>query len=159
MNRTLALPVAGTCLGAFVGSSMGVAAFGGAVNGAWVFGPLGAFVGWLVAGRLEKPMSSEHSTQSEQSPKLPDTDRFANAAASVFHAILLLLAYTWNFHISALKSLGILDTFVRRPLLFAGLCCVISLFFPPFLVAYFCCWLAASHFNASEDSLYFAKIP
>lgn len=46
--------VIGLCAGLFFGSFTGVAAFGGAVNGAVVFGPLGAFVGGLIATKIPK---------------------------------------------------------------------------------------------------------
>ena len=69
----------------------------------------------------------------------------------ILHASLAILASVWNFHIDILKVLGLLPTFVRQPLLFAGLCVVVSAVFPPFLGLYFSAWLAANHFGLSEE--------
>lgn len=47
----------GLIVGAFLGSMTGVAAMGTAVNGMWVFGLIGAFIGGLVAFKRTKPIS------------------------------------------------------------------------------------------------------
>jgi hypothetical protein len=162
MKRSTALTIAGAGIGALVGSSMGVAAFGGAVNAAWVFGPLGAFVGWLVSGRLNDRPGIQADMQSTETlnsdPQMDSPDR-THPLAKVMHSALMLMAYLWNFHVAALDRAGLLDTFVRQPLLFLGFCVLISFFFPPFLGVYFFSWLASSHFNATEESRYYADIP
>ncbi|MEQ8390361.1 MAG: hypothetical protein RIB30_05165 [Thalassospira sp.] len=44
--------VAGFLLGIVVGMSTGVAGFGNAINGAYVFGPLAAIIGGLIGSKL-----------------------------------------------------------------------------------------------------------
>lgn len=156
MKNSTALTIAGLGIGVFVGSSMGVAAFGGAVNAAWVFGPVGGFIGWLVSGRLSgsdtttKPSRDDETTLDTKETELLENKR--DHVASIMRSGLMLLAYVWNAHIAIIDRLGLLDTFTRTPVLFFGLCIVVTVFFPPFLVAYFLCWLAASHFDATKAS-------
>lgn len=163
MKNSTSFTIAGVGIGVFVGSSMGVAAFGGAVNAAWVFGPVGGFIGWLVAGRLSRPNTDTTSNRGDEttlaSEQTEPTETQRDHVASVMNSALMLLAYVWNAHITTLDRLGLLDTFTRSPILFFGLCIVITVFFPPFLVVYFVCWLAASHFDATEASRFYAKIP
>lgn len=52
MKRLAIWTVLGLLSGLFLGSSTGVAAFGNAWNGAWIFGPIGAVIGFLIALRL-----------------------------------------------------------------------------------------------------------
>ncbi|SIT21374.1 hypothetical protein SAMN02744133_10868 [Thalassospira xiamenensis M-5 = DSM 17429] len=57
MKRMLTGAAIGLIVGAFLGSMTGVAAMGTAVNGMWVFGLIGAFIGGLVAFKRTKPIS------------------------------------------------------------------------------------------------------
>jgi hypothetical protein len=77
---------------------------------------------------------------------------------SVYWSVLALLATIWNFHIDVLSAVGVLPVFVRQPLLFLGLCVVVSLVFPPFLTLYILAWLAAHSFGLSETTNYRVKI-
>jgi uncharacterized membrane protein (DUF485 family) len=163
MKNVTAFTIAGIGIGVFVGSSMGVAAFGGAVNAAWVFGPVGGFIGLLVSGRLSTSNTDTKSSQYDEttlaSAEIEFLENKRDHVSSVIRSGLMLLAYVWNAHIAVIDRLGLLDTFTRAPVLFFGLCIVITVFFPPFLVPYFLCWLAASHFDATEASRFYAKVP
>ncbi|MBR9817286.1 MAG: hypothetical protein GYB52_11710 [Rhodospirillales bacterium] len=57
MKRMLTGAAIGLIVGAFLGSMTGVSAMGTAVNGMWVFGLIGAFIGGLVALKRTKPIS------------------------------------------------------------------------------------------------------
>jgi hypothetical protein len=52
--RKFVLALLGFCVGGvFIGSTLGVAGFGSAVNGWMVFGPIGAAIGWFFASSSE----------------------------------------------------------------------------------------------------------
>src|SRR6056297_2841024 len=150
MNRTPAFVLSGAGLGFFLGSSMGIAAGGTAFNAVWLFVPLGAFIGWLLESRNLAIENNDEETSSE----VQDANEAAlakdpqlNAFQAVAQAALAILASVWNFQIDLLATLGVLDAFVRQPLLFAGLCIVASILFPPILPIYFFAWLGAIHFG------------
>jgi hypothetical protein len=157
MKKSTAYIIAGSSFGLLVGSSMGVAVGGTAFNAAFFVVPLGGFVGWLLASRNDAqtghqpeiaPAATLETINSQSRPSIKSNGGFA----SIVHSALAILATIWNFQIEILSALGILPTFVRQPLLFAGLCIVISVFFPPFLALYFFAWLGANHFGLSEEN-------
>ncbi|WP_412504933.1 hypothetical protein [Roseovarius sp. SYSU LYC5161] len=162
MKSSTSLAIAGIGLGAFAGSSMGIVAFGGGMNAAWVFGPVGGIIGWLVSDRLGGQPNPEHQPKVELSPKDCELEKERQentpAFAKLIASTLMLLAYLWNIHITTLEKLGLLDSFVRQPLLFLGLCILVSLVFPPFLGVYFFCWVAAVEFGAKEETRYTAQL-
>ena len=155
--------------GWFVGSTMGFVTGGAGYNAAWVFGPLGAFVGWLVSSKMEQGSTAvknndptehdEHGNEQEAvGPSAELGDRAIKFFQDVLWSVLVLLATVWNFHIDLLEKVGFLPTFVRQPLLFPGMCIAVSLVFPPFFILYLLAWVAASTFNISEETNYRATI-
>ena len=54
MRPRLFCCIGGIVLGFFVGSSMGIAGFGGAIVGWWVFAPLGGYFGYRVGAWIER---------------------------------------------------------------------------------------------------------
>ncbi|MDA9208554.1 hypothetical protein N9O61_06710 [Octadecabacter sp.] len=153
MKQQTALIIAGALIGFLIGSSMGLAFGGTAYNAAWFFTPLGAFIGWLIPSKqhLDKDISTVPLATSDETS---GGEKVGNALATIFTALLRIMASLWNFQIDVLNVLGVLPTFVRQPLLFAGVCFVISIFFPPFLAIYFLAWLGANHFEMSEATNY-----
>ncbi|WP_324752271.1 hypothetical protein [Roseovarius sp. Pro17] len=163
MKRSTGFIFAGAFLGLFTGSSMGVAVGGTAYNAAVFLTPLGAFIGWLLASKTDaSSIVSENVPQSiSDEPKTNEIEPKAAARGGievVFQSGMAIFAALWNFHIDLLRLIGILPTFVRQPFLFAGLGVIVSIFFPPFAVVYFCMWLGANHFGLSEESQYRATI-
>lgn len=163
MKKSISFIVAGAVLGLLVGSSMGVAVGGSAYNATFFLVPLGGFVGWLIATR--NSAATDPTTERDAVPtssvvpaQVEPADSGAKGFGLVVHSALAILATVWNFHIEILNALGVLPTFVRQPLLFAGLCVVISAFFPPFLALYFFAWLGANHFGLSEEKQFRATI-
>ncbi|MDC0658409.1 hypothetical protein N6L27_10415 [Leisingera sp. SS27] len=153
MKRTTAFAISGAAIGFFAGSSMGIATGGDAYNAAVFLTPLGAFVGWVLALRNSAISSANEDTvQSKASTE--DPARTQSNVPQLVEGALALLASMWNFQIDMLKAIGLLDTFVRQPMLFAGLAIVISVFLPPFLPVYFCAWLGANHFGLSKENSY-----
>ena len=163
MKKSTAYIVAGSTLGLIVGSSMGVASGGTAYNATFFVVPIGGFVGWLLASQNNAQTDRAPESTASPATKLigPEPELSNNPStgfASIVHSALAILATIWNFQIEILNALGVLPTFVRQPLLFAGLCIVISVFFPPFLAVYFFAWLGANHFGLSEDNQFRALI-
>lgn len=157
MNKITQFVIAGALIGLFLGSSTGVAMQGTAYNGAVVFGPLGALIGWLIASnRSEKiedsPPKDESEEQTENEANVA-TDIGKNAA-NVFSSMLAILATIWNFHIDLLEAIGLLPIFCEKPWLFFVTAVVLSFFFPPFLAIYFVCYLGASHFGVNSENKY-----
>lgn len=156
MSPQKATVVAGMFLGFFVGSSMGLAFGGTAYNAAWFTTPLGAFIGWILTSRTPSQTPNEPISQNGNQ----ETDAtFADKVALVFQSLLKIMASIWNFHIDLLDMLKVLPTFVKQPLLFLGLCIVLTIIFPPFFMIYFFAWLGANHFDLDEENQYRAKIP
>lgn len=138
---------------------MGVVVGGAGYNAAVFLVPLGAFIGWLLASRsstaLDHSLAPTHVETGTLADQSSETEFvFRQGAGMIFHSALAILASIWNFQIDTLKALGLLPAFVRQPLLFAGLCIVVSMVFPPFLGLYFFAWLAANHFGLSEECQY-----
>lgn len=52
MRKTVTGSAIGLLLGVIIGMSTGVAGFGGAMNGAYIFGPIIAIIGGLIGSRL-----------------------------------------------------------------------------------------------------------
>ncbi|MEZ5913339.1 MAG: hypothetical protein R3D84_14895 [Paracoccaceae bacterium] len=163
MKSSTAYMIAGAAIGLFTGASMGIAVGGTAYNASVIFAPLGAFIGWLLASRRNTSPNAYHQSdkaplygndQNERETGTPPRDNIA----AIVHSALAILATVWNFQIDILKVLGILPAFVRQPLLFAGLCLVVSIVFPPFLGVYFFAWLAANHFGLSEETQFRVSI-
>ena len=74
MNKTTQFVIGGALIGLFLGSSTGVVMQGAGYNGAVIFGPLGAFIGWLISRNskedvedppLELSSSNENENQAE----------------------------------------------------------------------------------------------
>ncbi|WP_417241933.1 hypothetical protein [Celeribacter sp.] len=159
MRRPLALIIAGSGIGLFIGLSIGIAAGGTAYNGAVFLVPLGAFIGWLISTKSDQAEDLSNNSPSPISEQGGGgAERFGEGIGAVVSSALTIAATVWNFHIDLLQLLGLLPTFIKQPLLFLGLAIVATMLFPPFLVVYFFCWLGASHFGISEEGQYRAII-
>ena len=151
--------IGGALIGLFLGSATGVAMLGTAYNGAVVFGPLGAFIGWLISKKNNQDV--ENLPLKPSSSNGNETDVASNlgaSAASVFISALTILATVWNFHIDLLEMLKLLPTFQEKPWLFFVLAVVVSAIFPPFLAVYFVCYLSANRFGIEPENGYRASI-
>lgn len=157
MNKKLTLILTGALLGGLLGSSMGLAVGGTAYNAAWFLAPLGAFIGWLISENIPEPDESATSAETPLADPPPPADTPSLLQKFVLSA-LAILATLWNFHIDLLKALGLLETFVKQPLLFVGLGIAIALIFPPFITIYLCAWLGALHYGIAPENAYRAKI-
>ena len=135
--------------GLFPGSSTGMAMQGTAYNGAVVFGPSGAFIGWLISrnskkSAIDSPLepSSSNESDAQAEDKTEMASNLGASAAGVFISALAILAAVWNFHIDLLKVTRLLPIFQEKPWLFIVLGVVVSAFLPPFLpVCLFAIWV------------------
>ena len=165
MSKAMGFVIGGALIGLFLGSSTGVAMMGTAYNGAIIFGPLGAFIGWLVSKRNEKkagepPLKPSPSTGNENQSenKSNVASNIGADTANVFISVLTILATVWNFHIDLLEMIKILPVFQDKPWLFFVLAVVVSAFFPPFIAVYFICYLGAAHFGVKPENGYRSSI-
>ena len=70
----------GAVAGIFLGSSMGVAGFGGAINGWWVFGLMGAAIGaWIDNSLIEEQIASQGEKPDYTVLKMPNYSNFLEA--------------------------------------------------------------------------------
>jgi len=157
MNKKIQLVVGGAAIGLFLGLSTGVAMQGTAYNGAVVFAPLGAFIGWLISSISGKKDEDPAPTDNVEN-KIDSSPSFGDTIATVYTSILTILATIWNFHIDLLDMMKLLPVFQEKPWLFLVLAVVISVFFPPFLVLYFVCYLGAAHFGIKDENGYRSDI-
>jgi hypothetical protein len=145
----------GAC-GAVVGLATGVAAFGDAVNGAVVFGPLGFLVGWL----LPRNAASGNQTVAESSSKTPvdetesalGSQDFKNAESSIDEMVPLagkLLLSIWNLQMRGLIAVGAMEHVVRRPWLLFALALVLLAVVFPIGIVFAVTGLAGFHYGAS----------
>jgi hypothetical protein len=151
--------LAGLAIGSVIGLSTGVAAGGNAVNGVFVFGPIGAVVGWLFArqGNRENP-GTEIPLNLTEPPLQPLQSDGLSLIEKTIHAVLAFGASMWNVQIYVLHSLGLLPSFVEKPWLFFVLAIVVSIPFPPILGVYLFAYLGALQFGMSEKTEYRANI-
>jgi hypothetical protein len=56
----------GLIVGALIGASVGIVAFGSGINGAYVFGPLGSVIGVFIATSFSKDKNSEEQENSSE---------------------------------------------------------------------------------------------
>lgn len=155
----------GAAMGLVVGVTTGVAGHGTAVNGAYVFAPLGALIGWLVSRGFEQGTSDTNiegklnqDEQSEVKPNKAPSETADVAFVKIIFAIAAFFATIWNLHINALEKLNLLGQFLDKPWLFLLLPICIGIFFPPFAIAYFVCYVAAANYGANAESNFRAKV-
>jgi hypothetical protein len=151
--------LAGLGIGSFVGLSTGVAAGGDAVNGVFVFGPIGAFIGWPLARHRHLEQIPVEIVADSDDPKIQlAAHEGPPFARKVLLAVFVFFASLWNAHIYLLQTCSVLPIFMQKPWLFFVLGIVISIPFPPFLGVYLFAYLGASHFGMSEKTSYRANI-
>ncbi len=161
MKRRNAFAIAGGFIGFFLGSSIGIAAGGTAVNGAWVLSAILAFIGWLIGNNQNTTSSIETSCNSAASGRPIDTvngTENSDNVTAVLRGTCELLASIWNFHIDLLRHLGLLKAFCERPWLFVTFAFAVSFFLPPFAAAYGTCYLCASFMGAEKNNQFRAQI-
>lgn len=161
MKRRNAFAIAGGLIGFFLGSSVGIAAGGTAINGAWVLSIVTAFIGWLIGNNQSASSNAQGTSASsttDTSSEMAESNAKEDSVTAVLRGALELVASIWNFHIDLLQHIGLLNAFCERPWLFAAFALAVSVFFPPFAVLYFVTYLSAAMMGANRINQFRAQI-
>jgi len=160
MKKRNSIAIAGGLLGFLAGSSIGIAAGGTAINGAWVLALIAALIGWLLGRNLEADSERSDASQpsSSDSEEAPSPYNAQSSLASVLRGGMEFAASLWNLHIDLLDTFKLLKTFCEKPWFFVALAVAGSLFFPPFGVAYFFAYICASQMGANKATQYRAEL-
>lgn len=152
--------------GAIVGSVMGVAAFGDAVNGAVVFGPIGLFFGWLLPHKSSDQSSSDDSdgaitieTKEDVMPLKSDEMKTVETAINeiipLFGRMILSM---WNLQVKALISIGAISHFLARPWLFVATAIVLLVLVLPLGIIFSIMGMVAMHYGANAKDQFIVSI-
>lgn len=85
--------VFGFVVGAVIGASMGIVAFGGGINAAIIFGPLGAVIGIFIVNSFSKEENSSKSLEDDSSKK--DNSNFLYAYFLLISVFLLIIYFSF----------------------------------------------------------------
>lgn len=165
MKKRQSYTVVGFAAGAFFGISTGVAVGGDAYNGVWIFGALGALIGWLFGDDRQSDQKREETLSPDDPLDAADVrfqaekkDGRSARDNSLLGVALRMLAGIWNFHIDVLEYVGLLPLFQRNPLAFSVFPVCIIIFFQPLFLLYIMCYAAARQYGLSAEDGYRAKI-
>jgi hypothetical protein len=162
MNSRLLNAILIGFLGAIAGSVMGVVAFGGGENGAYVFGPIGFILGWLLpVNSLQKTMPLE--TERIENEKIENVSDAApspkgdlrNVEASINEIIPIvgrILVSIWNMQMKFLIAVGLMDYFVQRPWLLFALAIILLAVFYPLGIVFSVTGIAAMNYGAKSEN-------
>ncbi len=162
--------------GSIIGFGMGVAAFGAAVNGAVVFGPIGFIIGWLVPSRspvattaLTSPMAAPETAadcmvpQAGAPPAVPtipqsELQRIEASLNEMVPIASRIAASIWNMQMKVLIAVGVMPFLVQRPwLLFAIAFALLAVVFPLGIV-FTVTGMAAMHFDAKPEDRFLVDL-
>jgi hypothetical protein len=150
--------------GCIVGLSMGVAAFGDAVNGAFVFGPIGFVIGWLLPwSRPNVPIHGEGAGETpEPRPgvvrQTSDITQVEKSVNDMMPLVGRMLAAVWNMQMKALIALGLMGHFQKYPWVFVGVALLLLALVFPLGVIFSVTGLAALHFNVSARDQFLVNL-
>lgn len=151
-------------LGSFIGLSTGVAALGGAVNGAVVFGPIGFLVGWMMPTPRVRNDGQPRSSPADAGAAMPepnlgqteaprdDYQRVEDSLKEITLLIGRLLGSVWNLEMRLLIAVGLMPYLVRHPWLLFGIAFVMLALAFPFGVVFTITGLAAMSYGAEPSS-------
>jgi hypothetical protein len=157
MNNRLMNAILVGFLGAIIGLVMGIAAFGGAVNAAIVFGPVGFIIGWLLpVSALEKATPRETAPIDKKVDPVPSSEGDFHSVETAINEIIPLLARilvsVWNMQIKLLIALGLMDSFVKRSWLLFALAVVLLAVFYPLGVVFSVTGITAMSYGAKPEN-------
>ncbi len=157
MNSRLLNAILIGFLGAIAGSVMGVVAFGGGENGAYVFGPIGFIVGWLLpVNSLQKTAPLEAETIEKAADAVPSPEgELRNVETSINEIIPIvgrILVSIWNMQMKFLIAVGLMDYFVQRPWLLFALAIILLAIFYPLGIVFSVTGIAAMNYGAKSEN-------
>lgn len=151
-------------LGSFIGLSTGVAALGGAVNGALVFGPIGFLIGWMMPTppvRTDWPPGDSSADADDARPEAHlgqteaprgDYQRVEDSLKDIIPIVGRLLGSVWNLEMRLLIAVGLMPYLVRHPWLLFGIAFVMLALVFPLGVVFTITGLAAMSYGAEPSS-------
>jgi hypothetical protein len=144
-------------LGAIGGAVMGVAAFGGAVNAAYVFGPIGLIMGWLIPVR-DKPSNSDAESSSvgqvSNDSSVPEVDlqKLKTSVSEMLPILAKITLSVWNLLMRLLIAIGAIELFVKRPWLFVVLAIVLLGLVYPVGIVFSILGIVANNYGSSSSN-------
>ncbi|TIN70479.1 MAG: hypothetical protein E5Y30_15840 [Mesorhizobium sp.] len=156
-------------LGYLVGLSTGVAALGGAVSGAVVFGPIGFVIGWLLpakwTGTQAPPTGSlltpvEAATEATPDPfeqaaaPRSDVQRVEDSLNEMIPIVGRVLGSVWNLEMRVLIAVGLMPYFVRHGWLLFGIAVLLLAVVFPLGIVFTVTGVAAMSYGATASSNY-----
>ncbi|TGQ36513.1 hypothetical protein [Mesorhizobium sp. M00.F.Ca.ET.216.01.1.1] len=167
MNNRLSRGLIFGGLGYFIGLSTGVAALGDAVSGAFVFGPIGFVIGWLMPAKWTSaetpPTGSErdpvvivaqatpdHVEQPVAEPS--DFRRVEQSLNEVIPIIGRILGSVWNMEMKLLIAVGLMPYLVRHAWLLFGIAVVLLAVLFPLGIVFTVTGIAAMNYGAEAGS-------
>ena len=164
-------------LGYFIGLSTGVAALGSAISGAFVFGPIGFLVGWLMTSRDDdvspapmvaepqlpidldidtpSPMIVERQLPVDLGIETPapkgDYQLVEDSVSQIIPIVGRIAASVWNMQMKMLSAVGVMPYLVRHPWLLIGIGFALLAIIFPFGIIFTVTGFAAMHYGARPE--------
>lgn len=162
LENNLARGLAFGALGYVIGLSTGVAALGSAVSGAFVFGPIGFVIGWLLPWRkgydgpptTRADVAGVSSLEAGPTPphKASDLQEAEQAITGMLPLAGRALAAVWNMQMRLLIMVGLMPLLQRYPWAMLGIAVLLLAFVFPLGIIFTVTGLVAMHFNAAPKS-------
>ena len=83
----------GLIIGALIGASVGIVAFGSGINGAYVFGPLGSVIGVFIATSFLKDKNSEEQENSSETLESEPSKISSYTFFIILFSIIILIIF------------------------------------------------------------------
>ena len=83
----------GLIVGALIGASVGIVAFGSGINGAYVFGPLGSVIGVFIATSFSKDKNSEEQENSSETLESEPSKISSYTFFIILFSIIILIIF------------------------------------------------------------------
>jgi hypothetical protein len=160
----LTTPIFGAVLGLFIGiffgSSIGVASGGNAVNGVYIFGPIGGFVGWLIAKKTNRANNRPSVEESQADADIQSRNNFPttyeNQAIGLLHSsisfVIQFLADVWNFKMDIILKIGLMPTLKSHSWVFVVFPFVITFIIPFYAPIYVLLGVVAMSCGANAEN-------
>lgn len=100
-----------TIAGVMIGVSTGVAFSGGAVNGAYVFGPIGFLLGFLLVKKGKKDNLSARSLGEKQYTEEKKKASFEESILEMYRGFRKICCIVWNLEMKLIKAIGLMPLF------------------------------------------------
>lgn len=151
MKNSYIIIVVGCCLGAYIGSKIGIVAMGGGIAGTLP----GFFIGGYLAYRISKKLLPKMEPDAAMSPALIEQEPLEAIEESVSDSVPLVakfLGASWNIFMKLLIYARIMHIFKRTPWLMIALVLILMAIAPPIGIFLCVSGFVASHKGASSEN-------